>query len=357
MPTNVDLSKVLQDTGQYQAEYKPAQTTGGSNAPKPSSCVLPTFDDDSIVITPFEKPIIEKDCLLPLIPEPVIPPPYIDVTDLETPCAPDGFNFRSNDTGTGTVAHDPTVTGTARRTDTVWFLQGTGTLFVSEIYDVMDAGSPPPQIEIEVSGEKYLSRVHSVANDTQLYLSQKFKKTDGTELATAQTGKDYVIKRIVFTTDNTKPTGGSMFFIKTDEIGCAGAFVGEVNLDLSVSVPCPNGPTVEATINTDPIATADDWKVPVRNALIPCPDPRNLQKFGYEITSSPCQINLNLDRPAEIMLPDIEVVITTADNNLLPDTVTLTKTYSNPANKITFAGTIKRGGAGGGGSTQCCVWQ
>lgn len=339
---NVDLTKILTDTGTYQAEYKPVQNTSGGDAPKPSDCNVPAFNDTTFTLTDIVAPQIIKDCIVGFVPTPIVPTPFIDVGQLETPCAPDGFLFRSSDAGTGTI--DLNITSITYLSLAMWLVQGTGTDFTTEIQDIVDAGAPYPEIEITVSSIKYTARVHSTISATQLRIKDQFRKADGTALPT--TGQShtstYRINWIVFSTSATEPTGGALFFVKTDTIGCQGAFVGDININVaSITPDCPLCDQNAAAMNpvkvTNSIYTGSPFAALAE------------QDFKYNIaqTTSPCGIRLDLTAPTanEIIVPHVAF----ADS----DSVTWDDPVITDSGKVVTYTAHSSDGSG----PSCCVWQ
>lgn len=93
---NQDLSRFILDTNpeKFQAEYQPTLDSQGNPATPPPGCDIPPFINPLINPQEPPPPEINKDCLLPFIPIPVVPQPYIDISIPGIAC-PDGIEFQS----------------------------------------------------------------------------------------------------------------------------------------------------------------------------------------------------------------------------------------------------------------------
>lgn len=351
MPT-AHLDRILTDTGFYQAEYKLVQALTGGNEARPSECQIPNFNGVDLTPNPVTPPPFLKECIIGFIPIPLAPAPFVDLTDITIPCAPGGFLFRSNEAGTGKIAYPPTSSIDPVTNTTEYLLQGTGTQFLTEIKALVDLGAPYPNLEVTVNDVRYSARVHSVVNALQLKFRTQFRSTvkvgelpAGSVLAGIRPELGFVIKRIVFTTSSVAPTSGDLFFLKTDTLGCSGAFVGDINInvaDVNLTVPCPT--LGEGSSTGDISLVNDNYSTPAPGAT----DYQN-QKFSYQLvagnTNGVCTFKLQLTGSPNLKIP--KLIFSNAGN----------VQFTQGIDPLDGARTISANGPAGGGGANCCVWQ
>jgi hypothetical protein len=110
-----DLSRIIRDVEGYsfQAEYQPALGEDNNPLTRPEGCNIPPFDDRPLDLQDLIIPDINKECIQPFIPTPIVPIPFFDVDfTVDIPC-PDGFQV--NNTGFHVV-----ITGNTSSTGDGW---------------------------------------------------------------------------------------------------------------------------------------------------------------------------------------------------------------------------------------------
>lgn len=119
---NVDLTKIIRDIPSlpYQAEYQPVLDASSQPIEPPIGCLIPPLDPRPIEFGPATPPVIDKGCLQPFFPFPIIPVPFVNIPEITVPC-PDGFTFGGTTSITingVTVIHD----AISKVTDCEWNL-------------------------------------------------------------------------------------------------------------------------------------------------------------------------------------------------------------------------------------------